>query len=227
MLIDGGPDRSVLAKLGRRMPVTDRTIEFLVLTHPHADHYSGLIPVLGRYRVRTIIMTRAIGTSPAFRDFIRALDEEHAATHTARAGDVIEFEPGIRFTVLAADALPTDDPNDASVVMRMVSPLGSVLFAGDATAAVEDLLLASDAPLRSDILKVGHHGSRYSSSPDFLRAVAPREAVIEVGRNTYGHPSSAALSRLKALGIRVWRTDQDGDIRAAFGRSGIMLRSRR
>jgi len=219
LLVDGGPDAAVLAKLGRTMPFFDRTIDAVVLTHPHADHYSGLAAVLGRYKVGRLLISGAPSDSDAYRDFEAAA--EHAAPAPLIAGDVIELGDCGRAAALwpAEGIAPgVKDPHDATVVLRVsapepTSPNAAMLLTGDPTDQVERELIRRHAPIAADILKVGHHGSRTSTSGDFLDAVGPVSAVISAGRrNMYGHPHDATLLRLSARHIGIFRTDVVGDI---------------
>lgn len=233
MLIDGGPDRSVLAGLGRGMPAFDRDIDVVVLTHPHADHYLGLIGVMERYRVRRLLTSGANSDVAEHDLFLRSADAEGVRPEPLRAGDRIMLGGCAVADVLwpVAGASDADDPNEASVVLRVrrtdaTSPTAAVLLTGDATDDVERALLASDAVVVADVLKVGHHGSRTSSTGDFLDAVRPKDAVISVGRNSYGHPAMAAVMRLAKRGISVHRTDRDGDVIVRIDRDRAYVRGR-
>lgn len=231
MLVDGGPDAAVLAKLGDAMPFTDRTIEAVVLTHPHADHFVGLLSVLGRYRVEEIMIGADVNDTPEYRAFEDAARRSGARVTAVATGDRIALGERANVAVLwpprAGDAALDDgDPNSWSVVLRVTVAGRSALLMGDAPSAVEERLRASGANLAADVLKVGHHGSRFSSSAPFLRAVSAKDAVISVGKNSYGHPSWSALERLKAAGGRVWRTDRDGDVRATFTDGAVSVRAK-
>jgi competence protein ComEC len=224
MLVDGGPDDAVLARLGTAMPFFDRTIETVVLTHPHADHFVGLIGVLKRYKVLTVVTDgRTRPGDPDYARFEEAVRASGARLVTARDGDRLTLGDRARFAVLwpprdatRAAGLDRRDENVWSVVMRLEAEGASAYLMGDATADVEARLLSAHALAPADFLKVGHHGSRYSTSPAFLDAVRPSFAAISVGKNTYGHPSWTTLQRLAAHGATVWRTDRDGDVTATF-----------
>lgn len=221
MLIDGGPDRSILAKLGRRMPLFDRTIEYVVLTHPHADHFVGLSAVFERYDVGHVLHSGAVNDTPEFTEFLRKIS---ASRTTVTVDDRIVFDERASATVLAPHPGPSpEDVNEASVVIRLDALGRSALMMGDAGGPVEEALLASGDAKPVDILKVGHHGSRTASTAAFLAAIAPHDAIISVGRNRYGHPSAAALRRLETAGARIWRTDERGDIRIMFMDDGYRI----
>lgn len=233
MLVDGGPDRSVLAGLGRGMPAFDRDIDLAVLTHPHADHYLGLIGVMERYRVRRLLTSGAHSDAAEYAALLRAADAEGVRPEPLRVGDHITLGECAVIDVLWPDADAPDaaDPNESSVVLRVrradaASRTAAVLLTGDATDDVERALLASGADLAADVLKVGHHGSQTSSTGEFLDAVAPTDAVISVGRNSYGHPAMAAVMRLAKRGIRTYRTDRDGDVVVRIGRDRASVRGK-
>ncbi|MFH2063487.1 MAG: MBL fold metallo-hydrolase [bacterium] len=218
-LIDGGPDRTVLARLGRSMPFTDTTIEYVFLTHPHDDHLFGLFAVLERYEVGALVVSEYVEELELGRELVDLADELEVPVVTARSGDTFAVGDCGRLEVLwpvaGADRLTRgsrDEVNDRSLVLQLDGADGEpqALLTGDAGTTVEDWLVENGRlePIR--ILKVGHHGSRYSTETDFLRAVDPDEAVIPVGENAYGHPARIILDRLDVFGIQTWRTDHDG-----------------
>ncbi len=228
MLVDGGPDATVLAKLGGAMPFTDRTIEAIMLTHPHADHFVGLISVFGRYRVNEVLLGEDVNDTPEYEAFMEAVRRSGARVIRIAAGDRIALGERARADVLWPPrtddaALDGNDPNSWSVVLRVNVAGRHALLMGDAPAAVEERLLQSGTDLGTDVLKAGHHGSRFSSSAPFLRAASAKDAVISVGKNSYGHPAWSAVERLKASDARVWRTDRNGDVRATFSGGNVAV----
>jgi len=240
LLIDGGGLVGTPIDVGARVvaPVLrarrrDR-VAVAVLSHPHPDHYGGLPSGLAAIDVRAAWDTGqgdregVGGAYRAFRDLV-----------ARRGGRVLgpaafcgrRTIGGATLDVLAPCPGPAADrgPNDNSIVLRLALGARSVLFVGDAEHAEEDDLVRNvGAGLRSDVLKVGHHGSRTSSGAAFLAAVAPREAVISAGvRNRFGHPSPEALAALERAGARVWRTDRDGAVRfETDGNTIVMHRAR-
>ena len=206
VLVDGGTDGLVLARLlGERMRFNDRHLDMVVATHPHTDHIGGLTLALERYDVGAILERRIDYESAAYEAWARAVSDEQsqgAAVIQARAGQVIALDENTRLEVLwpKDDLLrgSTSDADNASVALRLAHGDVSVLLTGDIFAEAERALLASGAALDSDVLKVAHHGSDSSSTPEFLSAVSPAAAVISVGEgNRFGHPDGAVMERLR------------------------------
>lgn len=212
IVIDGGRDgQLLLSRLGRYMPFYDRTIEVLIPTHPDADHVGGLSALLARYQVKTVLDTGArTDTKSAFL-FYHDLEREGTASIPAVRGTTVTLPHGGKLTILFPNALlPSDVPetNEGSVVARFEFDETSFLFTGDLPD--EEQFIRDLVPV--DVLKVAHHGSQYSTSVDLLGLVQPREAIISVGKNTYGHPHPLVLERLQTHRVAVFRTDTDGDI---------------
>ncbi len=217
VLIDGGPSSAVLGKLGSVMPFWDRSIDLVVLTHPHADHVAGLVEVLKRYDVGMVLESDANYSTAEYAEWHRLLKEKQIPVIIARAGQKIHLSPKTELGILTPlESFVGKSPNnvhDAMVVSKLVYGSSSALLMGDAEKQVEYRLLLSGAKLKSDILKVGHHGSKTSTTQDFVRAVSPRYAVISVGRkNRYGHPTQQTLNTLAKFNIPIFRTDQGGDV---------------
>lgn len=216
VVIDGGPADAVLSKLGQAMPWFDRTIEFLVLTHPHADHLSGLIEILKRYQVKKILVAEVAYDSKTFQTFLEILGNEHAQIIRPRLGQRIYLDRATVFDVyypLTGKFEKTPrDINDSSVVGKITFGKMNILLTGDAGQEIETLLLGLNLPVASEILKVGHHGSRHSTSKSFVEKVRPEYSAISVGRNSYGHPHPEVLGVLAGANTQILRTDERGDI---------------
>lgn len=216
ILIDGGPGDTVLSKLGRAMAFGDRNIELMVLTHPHADHVSGLVEVLKRYKVRQVMLPKVTHDSATYKTFMDHLADEKATVITPRLGQRLYLDDftvfDIYYPVVGEFSTPPSDINDSSIVGKISLGESNILLTGDAGQEVENLLLRAGMPLKSEILKVGHHGSRHSSAPEFLKAAGFTHAVISVGKNSYGHPREEVLTELRKLGNSILRTDEAGDI---------------
>jgi competence protein ComEC len=224
LLVDGGPDASVLSGLGESLPLLDRRIETVVVTHPHADHVTGLIYVLRRYEVGRLYYAAGSDT-PEWRDLVRTAGERGVPMTKLAAGDEFRLG-GETFDVLwppVGYAPPKDDPNMYSAVIaahREDGEAADLLLVGDATPEVEAALLEAGTVPPATVLKVAHHGSRFSSTAAFLVAARPKLAVIEVGKNSMGLPTWAAIARLAKAGAEVLRTDRDGHVRVTFDEAG-------
>jgi competence protein ComEC len=213
MLIDGGPPNGqLLAELGRLLPPYDRSIELVVLTHPELDHYGGLIDLLERYEVGAFVDTGVAKDVKAYGTLMQTIEERGIRRITLRAGDRIRYA-GRTLSVLSPDdaRAGAKEKNDTSMVLAFEADGARFLFTGDIGAEVERAVMPSLAE-PFDVLKVAHHGSKFSSAAEFLATVRPTLATIGVGKNSYGHPTREALARLEAVGARVFRTDRNGTI---------------
>ncbi len=219
VLVDGGPSPSDLTSaLGKEMPFWDRSIDLLIMTHPDADHISGLVEVLDRYEVGGWLDSGRPDDDATYGECMARIEESHILRHMVRAGDSLNLGQGIVLDVLHP---PSElmkgteaDGNNNSLVLRLRWGEAEVLLTGDIGAEAEKLLLRSNQDLSADLLKVAHHGSGGSSRSEFLAAVAPAYVVISVGEdNRFGHPDEGVLERLAALGdVVVLRTDTEGTI---------------
>lgn len=217
ILIDGGPDLTILEKLAKEMPFYDKSLDLIILTHPDHDHLAGLLEVLKSYKVDNILWTGIIRETAEWEEWMRLIKEENAEIKIAKAGQRIIF-PYVFLDILYPfeniSGQEFKNSNDTSIVARLVFSDNSFLFTGDITKTVERKLVGQDIYLDSEVLKVAHHGSKTSSSQDFLKVALPKIAVIQVGKNNrYGHPHPEVLANLEKFDIQVLRTDKDGDIK--------------
>ncbi len=219
MLIDGaGSNTQIAETLAGLIPLTDRNIDVVMLTHSDADHVGGLPEVLNRFRTGAIIHSGLSSSSEAFSSWIDAI-ENHDNVNIARSGSVIALDEGVYLEIISAGCLdtigPCTDDNDASIVSRLRFGDVSFLLTGDIEKTTEAILVATHPNLRATVLKAPHHGSITSSTEALLDAVTPAVIVVAVGsENRYGHPHSDVMSRLNsAVGEeRVFRTDQLGTL---------------
>jgi competence protein ComEC len=216
ILIDGGPDPEAISLwLGKKLPFWDKSLDLVVLTHPEDDHLVGLVEVLGRYQVGQVLEPGFEHDIPAYKEWLRLVDEKDIKRTIAKAGQQIELGDGIRIEVLHPQEEflrgTGSDINNNSVVLRLVWEEVSFLLTGDIYEEAEREILYQGYKLSSTVLKVAHHGSATSTSAHFLAAVDPQVAVISVGGdNLFGHPSDEILARLN--GVSVYRTDKKGTI---------------
>lgn len=213
LLIDGGKDSKVLSELSKAMPTGDHTIDVVIATHPDADHIGGLPMVLERYNVGLFLTSEVTSDSQVFRDLNVLINEKHIPAYYARRGMTLALDDETSFKVLFPDRDTTGwETNTASVVGRLDMSGRSMLLNGDSPISIEQYLV-QHAPrdIDVDILKLGHHGSKTSSSSEFLKATSPILALISAGvNNRYGHPAPIILDRLKELHIPWVSTQQHG-----------------
>lgn len=211
VLIDGGPGKRVLSKIGEVSFPWDRDLDAVVLTHPDLDHLTGIVSVLERYRVRTVFESITYSDTAMVRAFDELVESRHIPRVFWSAGDEWEID-GVKFFVVSpARNVSTEDDNRRSIVLKVVFGDTSVLLPGDATMDEEELYesLAGDI----DVLRAAHHGSRFSTSDGLLAVAKPEIAIISVGEeNRFGHPHPRVLERLARFAADIFRTDKDGDI---------------
>jgi len=220
VLIDGGPSPQTLTmELGDRMPFWDRTIELVVLTHPHEDHLGGLVEVLERYQVEQVLYPDLEYESSLYEEWEGLIGEKDIPCTPAQAGQEIKLGEGVTMTVLHPPATLLEgtgsDINNNSAVLRLSLGRVSFLFTGDIEWEAECRLIAEGVELDCTVLKVGHSGSSTSTSADFLAAASPQLAVISVGKdNPYGHPRDEVVARLveSLKAENIFRTDEQGTI---------------
>ncbi|MDE2030782.1 MAG: MBL fold metallo-hydrolase [Patescibacteria group bacterium] len=227
MLIDGGPGASVLSSLGQVMPFADRSIDLVLATHTDADHIGGFPFVLDKYKVGHIIENGASSDTRTFRDLESRVNKYKIDKIIATRGTriILDKNLNIYFDILFPDRdISNFESNDGSIVGRLVYGNESFMFTGDATKYTEHLIMTNEnsSTLHSQVLKLGHHGSRYSSSELWLLSVHPDVAIISAGlNNRYGHPHQEVLDLLKKLSIPYLTTYQKGTI--IFKTDGVTL----
>jgi len=222
ILIDGGPSSAILEKLAKEMPFWDRTIDLVILTHPEKDHLAGLLEVLERYEVKQILWTGIIRQTAEYNKWQELIKKEKAKITIAQAPQKIKAGRvflSILYPFESLEGGEFKNSNDTSIISRLIFGNNSFLFTGDATKSVEKKILSKcgekvNCLLDSDVLKVSHHGSKTSTSEEFLKEISPEIAIISCGKdNIYGHPHSETLEIFKKYDIEVLRTDINGDIK--------------
>lgn len=215
VLIDGGPDRSVLRELGKIMPWWDRTIDVVIATHPDSDHVVGLVDVLQRYSVDFIFDPGVKGDTPQAESMLASVANEGAEHILARRGQIIDLGGGVSLGILFPDRDVSGlETNTASIVARLVYGETSFILTGDSPESIEKYLVQLDgAALASDVLKAGHHGSRTSSSITFVGFVSPEYGIFSRGcDNSYGHPHQEVREVFARLGVTILDTCEEGTI---------------
>ena len=212
MLIDAGnnPDGPLIKKY-----ITDQGISklnFIVGTHPHEDHIGGLDYVINSFQVGKIYMPKRIATTKTFEDVINAIKNKGLKATAPTPGESFKLGEAT-CTILAPNGSDYEDINNESIVIKVNFGGNSFLFTGDGEDISEKEMLSKGFDLKSDVLKIGHHGSDSSTTQEFLDKVSPKYAVVSVGmNNSYGHPHKGSMDRLKAKNISVYRTDESGTI---------------
>jgi len=215
VLIDGGPNNRVLHCLANNMPFWDRTIEMVIATHPEADHISGLVDVMERYDVRQFVINSFGKETAVFQEFQGLVLAEKSNIYFPKEGDRVNLGP-LKLSVLwpqfqdkiLGATTVEKETNDSSIVLKLSFGNFDVLLTGDISTKIESQLDLTDI----EVLKVAHHGSKYSTGEDFLNQAEPELAVISVGKNSFGHPTEEVIEKLSNLEIKILRTDQEGEI---------------
>ena len=220
ILVDGGPSpQTISLELGRKLPFWDRTVDLMVSTQPHADHITGLVEVLQRYEVKQVLEPGVSYSSCVYQEWLKLVEEKEIKHDVAKAGQEIDLGSGIKMEVLNPpneffEGTSADVDNNG-VVLKLSWGEISFLLTADIRWDGEIELIKQRANLKSTVLKVAHHGSKTSATPQFLAVVDPEVAVISVGaNNTFGHPSPEVVERLEGrLGEdNVYLTSQNGTI---------------
>jgi competence protein ComEC len=229
MLIDGGGFQASDFDVGKSIltPILLSkkilTLDYVINTHPHGDHLGGLPTIIRDFTVNNFSTGTYFISREKFVDVMKLLKEKRIPLTTWKRGDTLLLKNSIEIMVLnPGPETGTDDLNNASLVFKMVHDNFSILFAGDIGTDVEEKLILSRKNLRADVLKIPHHGSRHSSSHEFLAAVQPKIAVLSVGKGILGIPSHEALKRYDAFSIPVLRTDRDGMIQLLASKNGVV-----
>jgi len=231
ILIDSGPDSSIIKKLNETMGLADRDIELAILSHNHSDHFSGMIEILnsGDFKIKKILFSNKVCQSQPCKNFFELAERLGIEMKKARPGMKIDLFCVEDIDCYGLDIIGPADKfaddenlNNTSIILKAHLPNGDFLFTGDAENAVWDSILQDAEGKKSeyyekffnvDILKVPHHGSKSGLTSELLQKTSPQEAVISAGRgNSFGHPHFETLHLLDSFGVKIRRTDVEGDI---------------
>lgn len=226
VLIDAGNygDGSYIKNYLENLNVDD--IEYFILTHPHEDHIGSAREIINNFTVKKIYMPDVLASSNLYESTMLAIENKDIETIFAKPGLKIIDSPGLKLELLSPKSMYYSELNEYSAVARLEYDNTSFLFTGDAESVSELEMLGGGFNLDSDVLKVGHHGGRTSSSIDFLKAVTPEYSIISCGEdNSYGHPHIETLNRLSDIGSEIYRTDELGTIVAVSNGKDISITS--
>ena len=215
ILIDGGPSGTrLMEKLGKYIPFWDRKIEIIIETHPDQDHIAGLVETVQNYQIGEFIQSQAESDTEVYKKLKDLISAKNIPILNAETGMEIKLTDNTPLKIISAEAGTPKDTNPASVMAKLIYGQNTFLFTGDLPSDEEIKLVSAKADLKSNVLKIAHHGSKYSTSQEFLNQVDPQTAIISVGKNNrYGHPAPEILERLNQAKIDILRTDEMGDIR--------------
>jgi len=228
ILIDAGKYPSISEKISVYMPNSDRSIEMVIATHPDIDHVAGFNTLLDEYSVDYFVHSGLLAGASLYKNIADKVNKYKIPNHSARTGDKIMIDKDMYLEILYPYLnKKIDNPNDYSVVVRLVYEGKSILLTGDASTLVEqDLVTMYGENIQSDILKLGHHGSKTSSSSNFIKTVNPKHAIISAScDNSFGHPHASVLQTLEDHDVPSLSTCTHGDIVFEFREGEWVLKN--
>ncbi len=214
ILIDGGPDSDLTEKISKYMAYKNNKINMIIITHPHRDHYYGLISVIKKYKPEKIIYS---GIDVYLSDYIymkKVINDNALELIKPKIGDKYEIDENLYFQITYMPKISTvENLNDASVSIKLTYGNFDAIFNGDASCEIENIILKNNTDLKSEIFKASHHASKYSNCDNLLSDMKPEITIIQSGiDNKFGHPHQEAMNRILKSGSQILRNDQLGDI---------------
>lgn len=226
-LMDGGPDNTVLYKIAGYLPWWGRNIDEVIISHPHADHITGLVELLRRYNVGKIVLTDVSAKTPEEDALMQIIREKNINMEKIRATSTEQFDNNVWFTYVYPKTdlknFSSGDINDASIIMQALVGDKKILYMGDAGINVQKEILKDISKV--DIVKIPHQGSSKNFNKEFFEKLKPDYSVIPVGENSYGHPSLRVIRELERMGSKVYTTQINGDIIFEFHNNDIVSRN--
>lgn len=212
MLVDAGNNKDSDNIVNYLKSQGVKSLEYVIGTHPHADHIGSLDTVIESFEIGKVIMPNVASNTKTFEEVLTAIDSKGLNITAPKVGDIYALGMA-KFTIIGPNGEFGEDLNNWSVGIKLINGNNSIVMCGDAESKGEEAIIKTGIDLKADVLKVGHHGSKTSTSDEFLKAVSPTTAVICVGTgNMYGHPADITMNKLKNKGISLYRTDNNGTV---------------
>ncbi|PKM91044.1 MBL fold metallo-hydrolase [Candidatus Falkowbacteria bacterium HGW-Falkowbacteria-1] len=216
IIIDMGSEKGV-KELNKIIPWWSKNIDMAIITHPHDDHIAGFPLLIKKYKIKKIIFTGASYSSPLYQEVLKIIDEKNLNLLIPQPEQNIKIDENcylkFLFPIDSMAGKEMESLNNSSIVIQLICKNSIFLFTGDAEEEIEKKILEKNYDLKSDVLKVGHHGSISSTNQEFLNKIDPKIAIIMVGKNNkFNHPSLRTINKLKKIGAETFRTDLNGNI---------------
>lgn len=213
VLIDAGTHDAGWSVVKYLLALKIKRIDVLIATHPHEDHIGGMPEIINSFTIGQVYMPKVGHNTRAFEDTLQAIQAKGLKINTAKAGLALRIDPALNTEFLGPNETEYEDLNDCSAVLKLTYGKTSFLFMGDAGKVAERQILQAGFNVKADVLKVGRHGSNAATTGEFLNIVTPAYAIISVGaHNDFGLPSKNMVARLKKMGVRYFRTDENGTV---------------
>ena len=220
MLIDGGNNEDGELIVNYLKELNIKKLDYIIATHPHEDHIGGLDNVINNFEIKNILMPEVYTTTKTFEDVLDAIENNNLSITIPKIGD--KYKLNLSSFEIIYVGKDKSDLNDTSIILNLNFNNNSFLFTGDASKSIEKQIL--DKNIKADVLKLGHHGSKYSSSKEFLKQVNPKYAIISCGQdNIYKHPNEETLQSLDELQIKYYITKDDGTIKITSDGNNITI----